>query len=267
MFRGACVMLPYILLGFQSIISEAYHIPIVRRTDSNEPTHTEPLIHPSAKGEITLFHSTTNKKAADAIIKEKGFDLTDYAANFGDFHAFPVRAAYLTDSIYSAAQFACYPAGFEGSQHSIKDQIVYIIQFTWEGDTSIEEFPGTTPEWEEFCNYNLAFQNGPRVEFIKPAGYDEIMAKTMITGPMKVPNSAIDKFRTPNFWQYAVLGRKNPMIPGKYTHSDKLKDPILREARCGHVRMGNQLSDETYREGQGSHPKFKETLAKIRNKI
>ncbi|KAF9063654.1 hypothetical protein BDP27DRAFT_1334817 [Rhodocollybia butyracea] len=129
MFRGACVMLAYILLGFQSIISEAYHIPIVRRLDS-KPFK---LIHPSAKGNITLFHGTSDRVAAYEIVEDQGFDLAGYGASTGDFHSTGVRAGYLTDSIYSAAQFACYPLKFNKDFIPVKR--VYVVEFTWEGDT------------------------------------------------------------------------------------------------------------------------------------
>ncbi|KAF9063666.1 hypothetical protein BDP27DRAFT_1451174 [Rhodocollybia butyracea] len=262
MFRCACVMLPYILLGFQSIISEAYHIPVVRRKDSdlNEPTvikPVKPVTHPSAKGKITLFHGTSDWEAANKM-KTEGFDLDRYGAPAGDFHSSGAKAGYLTDSIYSAAQFVCYPPNYD--KLFINTKRVYVVEFIWEGDkdTPIHEFSNDL-KWKQFWNYNQRDHGGYGRE-MKPADFDEIMAKTMITGPMDIHD---DVNFTPNFWQYAVIGHRNRNL--KYTYSDKLqpvRDIEVHKALCRNVPKG-KLSDEKYAEGQKSNPKFEETLVTI----
>ncbi|KAF9051250.1 hypothetical protein BDP27DRAFT_1373508 [Rhodocollybia butyracea] len=111
----------------------------------------------------------------------------------------------------------------------------------------------------QFWNYNQRDHGGYGRE-MKPADFDEIMAKTMITGPMDIHD---DVNFTPNFWQYAVIGHRNRNL--KYTYSDKLqpvRDIEVHKALCRNVPKG-KLSDEKYAEGQKSNPKFEETLDMI----
>ncbi|KAJ7440902.1 hypothetical protein FB451DRAFT_1561400, partial [Mycena latifolia] len=105
------------------------------------------VAHPSAQGTITLFHGTTSE-SADSIVAN-GPDIS-YTPQ-GDFNSQPdvPGGFYMSDSLLSAAQFACYE-----SQRGSPDE-VDILEFTWQGASDVYEFTGITDEWHSFVNYNL----------------------------------------------------------------------------------------------------------------
>ncbi|KAH7880171.1 uncharacterized protein C8R40DRAFT_1234449 [Lentinula edodes] len=214
--------------------SNAYSIPIQRQQSRST------LIHPSAKHSVHLFHAG----------KPEG----------GDFHRSPVHAGYMTDSIYAAAQFVCHaPDQDDGSTQTS----AYVVEFSWDGDEHVQEFTAKDNSWIEFQMYNIDTTGTDT----KPASYDSIMAKTMVTGPMDlstVLDDSIDDHLTESFWQYAILAHQDPQK--KYTYSDKLKPLTVHEVYCDHVPIGNALTDKMYAMGQQADSDFEATVRMLTTK-
>jgi len=230
LFSPVFLVVVHLIGGGQALVVE-------RGLEPNAPRRLQirALDHPSPKDAIHLFHGTTDAKKADNIFKD-GFDIGK-AAFVGDFHQSPVLGAYLTDSIYAAAQFACYPSTVTVPAN-VKANTVHIVEFSWDGDSSVFEFTSKSDDWRKFEQYNLEFKE-PKI-----SNHDEILTKLMVSGPME---GLADVHLTPSFWQYAALGKRTT------GYSSKLKPvKIHKNIVCGNVPAGKDLTDEIYATGQFS---------------
>ncbi|KAJ3852628.1 hypothetical protein EV368DRAFT_64748 [Lentinula lateritia] len=242
-------------LFFSSMLSSnSYAIPVQRQQSRSA------LIHPSAKHSVHLFHGTFESSLANNILKV-GFDVNKSGRpEGGDFHRSPVHAGYMTDSIYAAAQFVCHAPDQDDASTQTS---AYVVEFSWDGDEHVQEFTAKDNSWIEFQMYNID-TTGTET---KPASYDGIMAKTMVTGPMDLStvfDDSIDDHLTESFWQYAIIAHQNPQK--KYTYSDKLKPLTVHEVYCDHVPIGNALTDKMYAMGQQADSDFEATVRMLTTK-
>ncbi|KAJ3878293.1 hypothetical protein F5051DRAFT_428289 [Lentinula edodes] len=227
--------------------SNAYAIPVQRQQSRSA------LIHPSAKHSVHLFHGTFESSLANNILKV-GFDVNKSGKpDSGDFHRSP-------DSIYAAAQFVCHAPDQDDASTQTS---AYVVEFSWDGDEHVQEFTAKDNSWIQFQMYNIDTTG----TVTKPASYDSIMAKTMVTGPMDlstVLDDSIDDHLTESFWQYAILAHQDPQK--KYTYSDKLKPLTVHEVYCDHVPIGNALTDKMYAMGQQADSDFEATVRMLTTK-
>ncbi|KAJ4470251.1 hypothetical protein J3R30DRAFT_3809345 [Lentinula aciculospora] len=145
--------------------------------------------HPPGQSNVVLFHGTW--RAADAAKLASEVKLS--VIKNGDLHSTAVSGVdggfYLTDSLLSAAQFAC---------RNVEPK-AYVLEYQWFGaNLHVQDYqPGA--EFSAFLDYRKVAENHAR----NPA-FDQIMKDNdMITGPMNDEHA--DAFLSPNFRQYAVI--------------------------------------------------------------
>ncbi|KAJ7465869.1 hypothetical protein FB451DRAFT_417678 [Mycena latifolia] len=139
--------------------------------------------HPSARGTISLFHGTTAQNAASLVAQGPLLSLTAAAGDFS--HSPEVEGGfYMSDSLATAAQFACHEALNRSPAQ------VDVIEYTWHGSgVGVHEFLAQTPEWAAFVEYNLG--NADNVEATNDPFHAQalqIYRSAMISGPMNGPD-------------------------------------------------------------------------------
>jgi len=187
-----------------------------------------PVVHPSAKNAITLFHGT--EKRANAINMAQGVNLSK-TYDCGDFHDNQLHGsdggAYFTDSVVAAAQFSCYK---DAHDPTLVPATVHVLEFTWTpGSRKVYEFT-------DMRAFSLA----------------QCSTHDMIAGPMGDP--VTDKYLTPDFWQYALV---------KQSATTGLAYRRTYQVHCKNVRQKHGLTPELYMQGQGGNPKFQELVTQL----
>jgi len=178
--------------------------------------------HPSATHSMMLFHGTATSAAANSMAHHVDLSQTHVC---GDLHHNAKHGsdggAYFTDSLISAAQFACYKDAFDPSLKL--PTTVYVLAFKWTpGSHKVHEFKDLKSLSEAQC-----------------------AANDMISGPMW--NPITDKHFTTDFWQYALV--KQAATSGlAYVHT--------YQVHCKNVPIGNALTGAMYEDGQGGNGKF-----------
>ncbi|KAJ7085108.1 hypothetical protein B0H15DRAFT_931848 [Mycena belliarum] len=185
----------------------------------------------------------------------------------GEFHKRPdiEGGVYLTDSLVSAAQFACYAVEGETPEK------VEVLEFLWKGEgIAVYDFKTSDdPNYHKFLNYNGGLDDSFKKEAAK------IYENAMITGyghcarseyvlnegfhsPMiqNIPGGGDDL--TDLFWQYAIV--KQAAI----SHALEFKEHYSN-IYCSSIPFGETLSARMYAEGQGGNPAFAKRLAKLQN--
>ncbi|KAJ7495111.1 hypothetical protein FB451DRAFT_1550703 [Mycena latifolia] len=202
--------------------------------------------HPSATNTISLFHGTTATNAAKIDAQGPLISITPK----GDFNSEPGvdGGFYLTDSLITAAQFACHEQA-RGSPPEVD-----VLEFTWHGSSSVHEFPGETQEWLSFVNHNLG--PDPVKDAFHPRAL-EIFQNDMISGPMKGPD---DFDLTDDFFQYAVVKQAaaDTQLTPKRHH---------RNILCANVPKGNSLTDAQYTGTQGGNSQLNTILATLKQAL
>jgi len=224
--------------------------PAVRQTAKTHPTkpvscplnqskagsrlnkRDSPVIHPSGKNTITLFHGTSPDNARS--IEDNGILLAKTKKS-GDFHSLELGSnaggMYFTDSLAAAAQFACY-----GVPRGKRPERVDVLEYSWTpGSFHIHELD--TAGYENLMHVN-AFIPGANKNEAKKIMKDS----DMITGPMNVVGT--DDLLTKDFWQYAII--KQEAVSGLHrvtTH---------RNIICARVPQRTGLTSDIYRKGQKS---------------
>ncbi|KAJ7783982.1 hypothetical protein DFH07DRAFT_948973 [Mycena maculata] len=159
---------------------------------------------------------------------------------------------YLTDSLVTAAQYACYKDG-QAPPH----QPVDVLEFSWNGQgfgiydfTSIEN-----PIYEKFEEYNFAESDAAIVRSFQ-AQATHIYRNAMITAPMNSPDADMDL--TDDFWQYAIV--KQDAVTGP---TAGLRYKTRYSVYCSKVPKGNGLTPAMYTAGQGGNPAFATLISEL----
>ncbi|KAJ7479132.1 hypothetical protein FB451DRAFT_1395728 [Mycena latifolia] len=202
--------------------------------------------HPSARGTISLFHGTTAQNAASLVAQGPLLSLTAAAGDFS--HSPEVEGGfYMSDSLATAAQFACHEALNRSPAQ------VDVIEYTWHGS-------GSSPKLRNgrrcFVEYNLG--NADNVEATNDPFHAQalqIYRSAMISGPMNGPD---DQDLTDDFFQYAVVNQ------GAARNNLALKKRH-RNILCKNVPKGNALTAALYSGTQGTSSQFTARLAELQD--
>ncbi|KAH8806779.1 hypothetical protein DL96DRAFT_597743 [Flagelloscypha sp. PMI_526] len=238
--------------------------------------------HPTGREKLVLFHGTRIEKLGDfdkGVILDRGGN----EGMRGDFHSSFVTnddtiqiegGFYLTDSLATAAQFACY-------RDVVDTPIpwkVAVLSFSWSGeeiqdrvrvwmstDDVYTKEPGSkAASHGQFVDFNLLNlePEDRRNKYKEGKGGinedgDEALYNTMegilidhdmISGPMTLEE---DLDLTPDFWQYAIIRQA--------TVDARLKRLITYEdIYCDNVPRGDELND-FYDAGKIADPSGKVT--------
>jgi len=203
---------------------------LIRTPQSKSQHKRSPVIHPSAKNAVILFHGTSKAGAATSMAHHVDLLKTH---SCGDLHHNKKHGsdggAYFTDSVVAAAQYACFEHAYDEKNVALPTT-VDVLEFGWT--------PGNYKVYE--------FKAGEILSAAQCGAHD------MVTGPMT--NVDTDKFFTPTFWQYALV--KQAATAGlAYRHTYKI--------HCKHLRRGALLSDVDYTHGQGGNPGFQALVTKF----
>jgi len=143
------------------------------------------VVHPSAKGKITLYHASKAPMTGINLAKSK---------QLGDFHR-GKGAFYLTDSWWHAVQYIC-------KAHSSSGDMINVYEYKWDGTSAnVHEFKDNGEEWKGYSKW-ITTQKADKPA--DEATYKKILASDMITGPMKAAADAFLRI-APDFWQYALV--------------------------------------------------------------